>query len=222
MTDQDLELELNKAGTRLGDPPSSVDNLLGILDELLVMVDTCQAATFFNQKDTIYKLLRLFLLFRVHSNVVAVLQLLVCKFTFRSLEFLKVITPRSSATAPRTPASLRAPLPQRPLIRDTPCRSSVHSLLSCRSSLLGRSVNSLSSFSTVGRQPHILTLSAESQTSKGKEPALGDFLPLSSPQTLKRALEIFNEMLIEYFGRLRCRATAPLMVVQVVTGTNAG
>ncbi|KAK9100256.1 hypothetical protein Scep_023686 [Stephania cephalantha] len=34
MTDQELELELNEAGTRLGDPPSSVDDLLGILDKL--------------------------------------------------------------------------------------------------------------------------------------------------------------------------------------------
>ncbi|KAK9086978.1 hypothetical protein Syun_029372 [Stephania yunnanensis] len=32
MKDQELELELNEAGTRLGDPPSSVDDLLGILD----------------------------------------------------------------------------------------------------------------------------------------------------------------------------------------------
>ncbi|KAK9114143.1 hypothetical protein Syun_020940 [Stephania yunnanensis] len=30
-----LELELNEAGTRLGDPPSSVDELLGILDGLM-------------------------------------------------------------------------------------------------------------------------------------------------------------------------------------------
>ncbi|KAK9100266.1 hypothetical protein Scep_023696 [Stephania cephalantha] len=36
MTDQELELELNEAGTRLGDPPSSVDDLLGILDETCV------------------------------------------------------------------------------------------------------------------------------------------------------------------------------------------
>ncbi|KAK9162846.1 hypothetical protein Syun_003748 [Stephania yunnanensis] len=36
MTDQELELELNEAGTRLGDPPSSVDDLLGILDETSV------------------------------------------------------------------------------------------------------------------------------------------------------------------------------------------
>ncbi|KAK9130421.1 hypothetical protein Sjap_010908 [Stephania japonica] len=34
MTDQEIELELNEAGTRLGDPPSSVDDLLGILDKL--------------------------------------------------------------------------------------------------------------------------------------------------------------------------------------------
>ncbi|KAK9099427.1 hypothetical protein Syun_026472 [Stephania yunnanensis] len=34
MTDQELELELNEAGTRLGDPPSLVDDLLGILDKL--------------------------------------------------------------------------------------------------------------------------------------------------------------------------------------------
>ncbi|KAK9114571.1 hypothetical protein Syun_021368 [Stephania yunnanensis] len=34
MTDQELELELNEAETRLGDPPSSVDDLLGILDKL--------------------------------------------------------------------------------------------------------------------------------------------------------------------------------------------
>ncbi|KAK9081705.1 hypothetical protein Syun_031811 [Stephania yunnanensis] len=33
MTDQELQLELNEAGTRLGDPPSSVDDLLGILDD---------------------------------------------------------------------------------------------------------------------------------------------------------------------------------------------
>ncbi|KAK9107942.1 hypothetical protein Syun_023953 [Stephania yunnanensis] len=32
MTDQEPELELNEAGTRLGDPPNSVDDLLGILD----------------------------------------------------------------------------------------------------------------------------------------------------------------------------------------------
>ncbi|KAK9160857.1 hypothetical protein Syun_007198 [Stephania yunnanensis] len=35
MTDQELELELNEAGTRLGDPPNSVDDLLGILDGLM-------------------------------------------------------------------------------------------------------------------------------------------------------------------------------------------
>ncbi|KAK9143222.1 hypothetical protein Syun_012622 [Stephania yunnanensis] len=35
MTDQDLELELNEVGTRLGDPPNSVDDLLGILDCLI-------------------------------------------------------------------------------------------------------------------------------------------------------------------------------------------
>ncbi|KAK9127570.1 hypothetical protein Syun_016367 [Stephania yunnanensis] len=80
MTDQELELELNEAGTRLDDPRSSVNDLVcfcvfgnGVLvdseelqshdladavkqmkekhrfKELLVMVDTCQAATLFNQ-----------------------------------------------------------------------------------------------------------------------------------------------------------------------------
>ncbi|KAK9168634.1 hypothetical protein Syun_000774 [Stephania yunnanensis] len=34
MTDREPELELNEAGMRLGDPPSSVDDLLGILDPL--------------------------------------------------------------------------------------------------------------------------------------------------------------------------------------------
>ncbi|KAK9168931.1 hypothetical protein Syun_001071 [Stephania yunnanensis] len=33
MTDQELELELNEAGTRLGDSSSSVNDLLGILDD---------------------------------------------------------------------------------------------------------------------------------------------------------------------------------------------
>ncbi|KAK9114208.1 hypothetical protein Syun_021005 [Stephania yunnanensis] len=35
MTEKEVELELNEAGTRLGDPPSSVDDLLGILDGLM-------------------------------------------------------------------------------------------------------------------------------------------------------------------------------------------
>ncbi|KAK9093171.1 hypothetical protein Syun_028082 [Stephania yunnanensis] len=34
MTDQELELELNEARMRLGDPPSSVNDLLGILDSM--------------------------------------------------------------------------------------------------------------------------------------------------------------------------------------------
>ncbi|KAK9099376.1 hypothetical protein Syun_026421 [Stephania yunnanensis] len=65
MTDRTGARARTKPGTRLGDP-HSVDDLLGILDshdladamkqmkekhrfkELLVMVDTCQAATLFN------------------------------------------------------------------------------------------------------------------------------------------------------------------------------
>ncbi|KAK9134917.1 hypothetical protein Syun_014247 [Stephania yunnanensis] len=40
LTDQELELKLNEAGTRLGDTPSSVDDLLGILDVSFVFVDS--------------------------------------------------------------------------------------------------------------------------------------------------------------------------------------